>query len=387
MLTPAYKPTELHNQRSPPRLILDEGSDTENRQSVDNAGAFKLDDDNLSDILNSDDEIVLRCSAGRSTSIQGRDNPTYDFDNEKSRNPKSPRLVKGATKMSVTANDEVNRKVALQSDSDENDKTFLNLPVGSEKTKKKRDKRNKVKNSFDNNERRSSLRPPGNDEHLRRNSIASTGRDAKTRRVSLSSKCDEKDILTPRGREKKARRNSVMPEPKGSNSSTPAEDANLEEREKKQNGDGEDKRIFKEPNHLYKGPGKVSELKVKSITPETKRKNSAINEGTKKQKKRKRRKEAEKISRLEESDQERRKSSELSFIDLEANSITETRRKSSNVDYMAKNMRRYRGPSEVPCLIPEDASTESKPGKGSNNETSKKRWSEERGPVHSITRL
>ena len=81
-LAPAYTPTELHMQRTPPKLILDDVDSDMDRQSNDSASEMNMeDDDNLSDILNSDDEHILRDSSGSSRLFNGIGNPGFINDN------------------------------------------------------------------------------------------------------------------------------------------------------------------------------------------------------------------------------------------------------------------------------------------------------------------
>lgn len=81
-LAPAYTPTELHMQRTPPKLILDDVDSDMDRHSIDSASEMNIeDDDNLSDILNSDDERILRDSSGSTRLFNGIGNPGFINDN------------------------------------------------------------------------------------------------------------------------------------------------------------------------------------------------------------------------------------------------------------------------------------------------------------------
>lgn len=81
-LAPAYTPTELHMQRTPPKLILDDVDSDMDRRSIDSGSEMNIeDDDNLSDILNSDDERILRDSSGSSRLSNGIENPGFINDN------------------------------------------------------------------------------------------------------------------------------------------------------------------------------------------------------------------------------------------------------------------------------------------------------------------
>ena len=69
-------------QRTPPKLILDDVDSDMDRRSIDSASEMNIeDDDNLSDILNSDDERILRDSIGSSRLFNGIGNPGFIKDN------------------------------------------------------------------------------------------------------------------------------------------------------------------------------------------------------------------------------------------------------------------------------------------------------------------
>ena len=69
-------------QRTPPKLILDDVDSDMDRRSIDSASEMNMeDDDNLSDILNSDDERFLRDSSGSSRLFNGIGNPGFIKDN------------------------------------------------------------------------------------------------------------------------------------------------------------------------------------------------------------------------------------------------------------------------------------------------------------------
>ena len=69
-------------QRTPPKLILDDVDSDMDRRSIDSASEMNMeDDDNLSDILNSDDERILRDSSGSSRLFNGIGNPGFIKDN------------------------------------------------------------------------------------------------------------------------------------------------------------------------------------------------------------------------------------------------------------------------------------------------------------------
>ena len=69
-------------QRTPPKLILDDVDSDMDRRSIDSASEMNMeDDDNLSDILNSDDERILRDSIGSSRLFNGIGNPGFIKDN------------------------------------------------------------------------------------------------------------------------------------------------------------------------------------------------------------------------------------------------------------------------------------------------------------------
>lgn len=69
-------------QRTPPKLILDDVDSDMDRRSIDSASEMNMeDDDNLSDILNSDDERILRDSSGSSRLSNGIGNLGFINDN------------------------------------------------------------------------------------------------------------------------------------------------------------------------------------------------------------------------------------------------------------------------------------------------------------------
>ena len=103
-LAPAYTPTELHMQRTPPKLILDDVDSDMDRQSIDSASEMNMeDDDNLSDILNSDDERILRDSSGGSRLFNGIGNPGFINDN-------ATASARGDNKNEGTKNSDKNRR-------------------------------------------------------------------------------------------------------------------------------------------------------------------------------------------------------------------------------------------------------------------------------------
>lgn len=193
-LVPAYKPTELHNQRTPPRLILDDdGSDIgDDRRSIDSASVVNLgDDENLSDILNSDDERALRTSSASSHFSKGIRNSGYIEEstsvymeetnraqNRMRRKSKSPSLANGSAKLSVNKSDvQEERKGSIISSDlslDAGEQTVF-LPVKKEKNTKKQEKQKKSKSflsaaNADKPIRRSSITPLNEDKGTRRNS-------------------------------------------------------------------------------------------------------------------------------------------------------------------------------------------------------------------------
>ena len=115
-LAPAYKPTELHNQRTPPKLVLDdEESDTE-RRSIDSAMMKLADDDNLSDILNSDDEKGLRRSSGSSQHFQGIGNPAFiDEEGAKITTEKENESYNSNVRKKTTSSRSANEKCPFRS--------------------------------------------------------------------------------------------------------------------------------------------------------------------------------------------------------------------------------------------------------------------------------
>ena len=228
-LLPAYKPTELHNQRTPPRLILDDdGSDLEDRQSIDSGSIVNLgDDENLSDILNSDDEREFRPSSVSLHFSKGIKNPGFieeiNMDemvgepNKIRRKSQSPSLANGGAKLSVTRSDvpEERKPSIISSDLslDAGEQTVF-LPVKkAEKKNKKQEKPKKSKNTLsantEKNLRRGSVTPVNEDNGTRLNSAteAKIPRKSPTlqvtegekRRKSITNTADnDRKVITPR---------------------------------------------------------------------------------------------------------------------------------------------------------------------------------------------
>ncbi|XP_001633509.2 uncharacterized protein LOC5513265 isoform X1 [Nematostella vectensis] len=70
MLAPAYRATEFHGQNSPPRLMLDDDDTDEEKNSLGKASVINVDDEtdeDLRDILESDDESYSRPTSKRSS--------------------------------------------------------------------------------------------------------------------------------------------------------------------------------------------------------------------------------------------------------------------------------------------------------------------------------
>ena len=78
-LVPAYEPTVLHNQRTPPKLILDDqdSDDEAHSDSMTNS----VDDENIDDILNSDEEQVPRRTS-KSLSLLALGNLGYEDEGD-----------------------------------------------------------------------------------------------------------------------------------------------------------------------------------------------------------------------------------------------------------------------------------------------------------------
>lgn len=90
-------------QRTPPKLILDDVDSDMDRQSIDSASEMNIeDDDNLSDILNSDDERTLRDSSGSTRLFNGIGNPGFINDN-------ATASARGGNKNEATKHSDKNR--------------------------------------------------------------------------------------------------------------------------------------------------------------------------------------------------------------------------------------------------------------------------------------
>ena len=221
-LAPAYKPTELHNQRTPPKLILDEESDID-RRSIDSASVVNLDDDeNLSDILNSDDEQVLRPSTGSSHIPQGIGNPGFTdegatveptvkenkrYNGKMQKNSTSPRLANGtgSSKLSVhnSVNQEERRESLASSDFslDAEEKTVF-LPV-------KNYKKNRQQDSAKQKQGKILLSPSRTDRKVRRGSVTPVNEDDEKRKQSATESKKNKNSLTIQTAQDGGRRKSI----------------------------------------------------------------------------------------------------------------------------------------------------------------------------------
>ena len=230
-LVPAYKPTELHNQRTPPRLILDDdGSDLEDGRSIDSGSIVNLgDDENLSDILNSDDERAFRPSSVSLHFSKGIKNPGFIEEinvdetagerNKIRRKSQSPSVANGSAKLSVNTSDvpEERKASVISSDLslDAGEQTVF-LPVKKERKSKKQEKPKKSKSTLlsantEKNLRRRSVTPVNEDNETRLNSAteAKTPRqspslqvtEGEKRRKSITNISDnERKVITPRDR-------------------------------------------------------------------------------------------------------------------------------------------------------------------------------------------
>ena len=212
---PAYKPTELHNQRTPPRLILDDdGSDLEDRRSIDSGSIGLGDDENLSDILNSDDERGFRPSSVRSHFSKGIKNPgfvgeinmdeTAGQPNKIRRKSQSPSLANGNAKLSVNTSDvpEERKASTISSDLslDAGEQTVF-LPVKKENKTKKQEKAKKSENI---------LLSANTEKHLRRGSVTPVNEDDWTRKPSATeAKIPQKLSTTLQVTEGEKRRKSI----------------------------------------------------------------------------------------------------------------------------------------------------------------------------------
>lgn len=185
-------------QRTPPKLILDDVDSDMDRQSIDSASEMNMeDDDNLSDILNSDDEHILRDSSGSSRLFNGIGNPgfindnatasarggnkneaTKYGDNNRSK-PTSPRLANGYlhSELNVRISEERKGSVVssdLSSNADENT-AFLSLKYDKTTKQQPAEKSKKSGN----------LLPSSNTERkVRRSSISPLDEKANSPRLS-----------------------------------------------------------------------------------------------------------------------------------------------------------------------------------------------------------
>ena len=221
-LAPAYKPTELHNQRTPPKLILDEESDIE-RRSIDSV--VNLDDDeNLSDILNSDDEPVLRPSTGSSHIPQGIGNPGFidegptieptrkeniTYNGKMEKKSTSPKLANGSARSNLSVHNSVNREergeplASFDFSSDATEEKTVFLPV-------RNDKKNRQQDSTKQKQGKMLLSPSRTERKARRGSISPFNEDdTKTHKQSSTETKQNKNSLTVQIVQDGGRRKSI----------------------------------------------------------------------------------------------------------------------------------------------------------------------------------
>lgn len=242
-LAPAYKPTKLHNQRTPPKLVLDDEESAIERRSVDSAMMKLVDDENLSDILNSDDEKGLRRLSGSSQHFQGIGNPAFideedakvtaeednkSYNNNLRKKATSSRSANGSIRSGLVVDNSVSReerKASLASSdlSVEAEERTVFLPLKNDKTKKKdsaRQKKSKMLLSPSvpkKNNRRLSITPLDEDdmtgnkskkENTKNNLLTTENAQDGARRKSVSTPDDEVMIVTPKDRYMEGRRST-----------------------------------------------------------------------------------------------------------------------------------------------------------------------------------
>ncbi|XP_068700512.1 uncharacterized protein [Montipora foliosa] len=240
-LAPAYEPTELHNKRTPPTLILDDPESDIEKRSIDGEDmANSADDENISDILNSDEERVLRPSSGRSSFLRGLRNvgfrdeddtfPLNEVDNSKMRKKSisEPRVVNGDDHGKLNISDEKlvsQRKASLVSSNSSIDpeETTVILPLKPNKNPNKRQEP---------------------DTHNKGNMLLSP-QIKKFRRVSITSSLDEDntELTEVAGKRRK-------------NSSLPTHDPKNAERRKPVSANDNQEVMVVAPKDIYTNRGK-----------------------------------------------------------------------------------------------------------------------------------
>lgn len=255
---PAYEPTELHNQRTPPRLILDDDdSDIEDKRITDSGSMSNLDDDTLSDILNSDDERVIRPSHSSPPYSPGITNPAF-IENEEATensspvfhrkpggNSKSPTPAERNAKLSVNAinvNEQRESSIASSDLSLDASEDTVFLPAKD----KKQEKQKKVKNFLSpsngvKNSKRSSIIPVGEDEGIRKGSareVKSTNKSKMEQNLNENSGKpppaflnNERRLVTPKDTYSKGKKATMASTLGGSRHSPRAEEIGISDAE------------------------------------------------------------------------------------------------------------------------------------------------------------
>lgn len=212
-------------------MLDDHGSDIEDRRSIDSASVLNLDDEALSDILNSDDERILRPSNSSSPFSQGITNPAFieesssvymekingnsspGYNSKTGRKSKSPIFVNGNAKLSVNTSGIQELRKGSNASSD------LSLDAGENtvflpaKNNKNQEKQKKGKTFLstavgEKNVRRSSITPLDEDKGIRKNSATDVKVTSKSltvqaaeggRRKSTPTVLDnERRVVTPK---------------------------------------------------------------------------------------------------------------------------------------------------------------------------------------------
>lgn len=223
-LAPAYKPTELHNHQTPPKLILDDDGSDIDRHSIDSESVVNLEnDESFSDILDSDDERMLRPSTGSSRFSQGIGNPGFTegstapieevkktYSSKTRTKPKSPSLV-----VNDIAHSELldNRRIYREGNKGSPASSDLSLDA-EEKTvflPVKEDKKNKKKDSGQQKKGKILLSPSKTEKKVRRTSITPLNEADRTRKQSETEMKKEKKSLTIESAQDGGRRKSISP--------------------------------------------------------------------------------------------------------------------------------------------------------------------------------
>jgi len=274
----------------------DDGSDLEDRRSIDSGSIVNLgDEENLSDILNSDDERAFRPSNANSHFSKGIKNPGFNEEINKDetaseqykmrRKSQSPSLANGSAKLSVntSAVQEERKASVISSDLslDAEEQTVF-LPVKKEKKIKKQEKPKKSKNillsaNTEKNLRRGSVTPVNEDNgpqlnfapkeaKIPRKSSTLQVTEGEKRRRSITNATDnDRNVITPRDTYAKGKKTTKVSTLENGTKSVENDELGVATTEVSGKGNN-GRSITPGSPHTSGGDDEVSERKQKRIT-------------------------------------------------------------------------------------------------------------------------